>query len=41
MPHDEFARVLTEKLEKVLMERELQDREALNLSASLQVNVML
>ncbi|KAK3726635.1 hypothetical protein QZH41_012288 [Actinostola sp. cb2023] len=32
---DEFAKILTEKLEKVLAERQLKEREALNLSQSL------
>ena len=37
----EFARVLTEKLEKVKLEQELHEREARNLSAHFEVCIVL
>jgi len=38
MNPDEFAKVLTEKLQKVLLEQQMQEREATNLSHSLEVS---
>lgn len=38
MNPDEFAKILTEKLQRVLVEQQMQEREATNLSQSLEVN---
>jgi hypothetical protein len=38
LSRDEFAQILTQKLEKVLIERQIQEREAINLSHSIDVS---